>query len=92
MADLTTEQFYTSTLPYPGARVDQSVLLDGKDRDFSVWFVNLFNDWIYLLLTPWMVIIGYFAILFGNPQWYYKNAIGLNLIPDSTKGYRLYIN
>tara|TARA_B110000285_G_scaffold214149_1_gene259202 strand:+ start:2149 stop:2406 length:258 start_codon:yes stop_codon:yes gene_type:complete len=84
MSDLTTEQFYTSTSKYPGPRgFDDSKLLDGKDRDFSVWFVNLFNTYIYELLTPWLVIIGYFAILFGNPQWYYKNAIGLNLFPSA---------
>jgi len=95
MTDQTTSQFNSSTLPYPGPRgysFDEGTMEDGKDRDFSIWFVNLFNDFIYELLTPFMVIIGYFAVLFGNPQWYYKNAIGLNLFPDAAKSYRLYIN
>ena len=93
MADQTTAQFFTSSLPYPGPRgFDGSKLEDGKDRDFSIWFLNLLYTTLYEWVTPYMVWIGYFAILFGNPQWYYKNAIGLDLFPSDAAAYRLYMN
>ena len=96
MTDQTTEQFYESTLAYSPETSFKlkggELYEDGKDRNGANWLINVFYTWIYELIMPFIVYAGYWAIIVGNPQWFYKNCIGLNLFPKGMEGYRLYIN
>jgi hypothetical protein len=56
------------------------------------WFTNLFYAYLFVVVGSLMAPIGYGAVLFGYPSWYYNNLIDLNLLPVNVKGYKLFFN
>ena len=72
-------------------QVADNTVIDDTAKE-STWFNTLFFSWCFIFVGVFFAPIGYGALLFGYPSYYYNTLIDLNLLPPNVQGYKLFFN